>query len=106
MKEIKHDSFITTTDNPYDPFTHFDDWYLFDCEKGYFTMNLVNRMIQVHYPNDIEAESNEEILLEIFKRIVSQFTDLYKIIYEDVEIETIDIDNDTDYDNTIAYINV
>lgn len=28
---------ITTTDNPYDPFTHYDEWLVFDKLKGYHT---------------------------------------------------------------------
>jgi hypothetical protein len=32
-KEIR----VTTMDNPYDPFTHWEEWYLFDINAGYNT---------------------------------------------------------------------
>lgn len=28
---------LTTEDNPFDPFTQYDEWYAFDYEKGYHT---------------------------------------------------------------------
>lgn len=36
---------LTTVDNPYDPTTHFDEWYAFDESHGYFTMNLLARVL-------------------------------------------------------------
>lgn len=32
---------LTTTDNPFDPFTQFDEWYSFDEAKGYFTCSYL-----------------------------------------------------------------
>lgn len=92
MKITKNESFITTIDNPWNPFTHFDDWNHFDCEeKNYCTFALINRMIQSEYPNDFEAESNEEIVNEMCERIVSEFPNLYKFVYGNITEETIDI---------------
>ncbi|HAU84910.1 MAG TPA: hypothetical protein DCW90_05240 [Lachnospiraceae bacterium] len=34
---------ITTMDNPFDPFTDFDNWYRFDESKGYCTSGLIAR---------------------------------------------------------------
>ena len=31
---------ITTTDNPYDPFEQFAEWFAFDEEKGYLSFIL------------------------------------------------------------------
>ena len=38
---------LTTLDNPFDPFTDFASWYMYDCEKGHNTYNRVARIAQV-----------------------------------------------------------
>lgn len=35
---------LTTTDNPYDPFTQFDDWYAYDERNGYHTCGYIDRI--------------------------------------------------------------
>ena len=42
MKEVA----ITTIDNPYDPFTQFDEWFAFDESKGYHTCAYLARIIR------------------------------------------------------------
>jgi hypothetical protein len=37
-------SMLTTIDNPYNPFTQYDDWYSFDVLKGYFTCGYLARI--------------------------------------------------------------
>ena len=34
---------ITTTDNPFDPFTQFDEWNAYDESKGYYTCSYLAR---------------------------------------------------------------
>ena len=37
-------TWVTTLDNPWDYFTHFDEWNAFDQEKGYNTNAYVARV--------------------------------------------------------------
>lgn len=36
---------ISTVDNPYNPFTHFDEWYAWDVNAGYNTSQVLARVI-------------------------------------------------------------
>lgn len=51
---------ITTTDNPYDYFDEFDQWYNFDVERGYNTCAYIGRLIAVS-PSDSDQERHEEL---------------------------------------------
>jgi len=39
------DTMITTIDNPYDPFTQYDDWFAFDDSMKYYTPSLLDRVV-------------------------------------------------------------
>lgn len=47
---------ITTVDNPYNPFTHFDEWHAWDEAAGYYTMSFVARVIKT---SDELSESDQ-----------------------------------------------
>lgn len=36
---------LTTVDNPYDPYTQWDDWFAFDFRHGHNTPGLLARLI-------------------------------------------------------------
>ncbi len=36
---------LTTVDNPYNPFTQFDEWYAYDTRSGHHTLSLLARII-------------------------------------------------------------
>ena len=38
---------LTTVDNPWNPFTNYDEWYAFDNAKGYDTPSLLARLANV-----------------------------------------------------------
>ena len=40
---------VTTVDNPYDPFTDFDNWYAFDERSGYHTTAFVARVLSTSH---------------------------------------------------------
>lgn len=39
------ESMLTTTDNPFNPFTQFDEWYRFDVDAGYNTSAFLARIV-------------------------------------------------------------
>lgn len=36
---------LTTVDNPFDPFTQFDEWFTWDSKAGYHTPSLLDRVV-------------------------------------------------------------
>ena len=38
------ESMLTTIDNPFDPFTQFDEWNRYDVDKGYYTCAYLGRI--------------------------------------------------------------
>lgn len=51
---------LTTIDNPYNPFTQFDDWYNYDEDAGYYTCAYLSRV--VHTTSDMnDQEVDDEI---------------------------------------------
>lgn len=47
---------ITTLDNPYNPFTQFDEWYAFDESKGYHTCSYLARIAKTS--NELSEREN------------------------------------------------
>ena len=68
---------LTTFDNPYDPFTQFDSWFLYDVEKGYNTCGLLARIAKTD-SEMTEKEENEEIKRAIDEIIKNDFLNIYK----------------------------
>lgn len=55
---------LTTLDNPFNPFTQFDEWYSFDVAHGYNTCGLIARIAMTS--NELSDVDNE---LEVEKAI-------------------------------------
>lgn len=55
---------ITTIDNPFNPFVDFENWFLFDTEKGYYTANKLARLSKV-----IDSMSSKEEAKEVERAI-------------------------------------
>lgn len=73
---------LTTIDNPFNPFTHFDEWKTYDESKGYFTCSYLARIART---SDELSETDEELaiqqaideiielnLLGIYKKVVAE----------------------------------
>lgn len=68
---------LTTFDNPFDPFTDFTHWYLYDVEKGYNTSSLIGR-IAMTSDQLSEDENNIEIARAIDEILKYDFLNQYK----------------------------
>ena len=68
---------LTTFDNPYDPFTDFDNWFLYDVERGYNSCGLLARISKTS-PELSDEENQEEIERAIDEIIVNDFSNVYK----------------------------
>ena len=75
--ESNYECMLTTVDNPFDPFENFDEWLMFDMEKGYNTCGLLDRMSNV--TDDLsQREVDNEIERAIDEIVKLDFLDIYK----------------------------
>ena len=79
---------LTTIDNPFDPFTQFDDWNRFDRDKGYYTCEYLARVAKTS--NDLDEEAYSNAINEAVDSIARlNVNGMYKIVREKKK-ETID----------------
>lgn len=68
---------LTTIDNPFDPFTDFDNWYKYDTSKGYNTCSYLARI--AHTSDQLpEAINQLEIEAAIDEICEINLTGLYR----------------------------
>lgn len=71
---------LTTLDNPYDPFTKFDEWFAFDEGKGYHTCSYLARVAKVSDELS-EADESQAIDQAIDEILYYNLTGNYKKVY-------------------------
>jgi len=79
------DVMLTTIDNPWNPFTHYDEWLAFDEAQGYYTNGLLAR---VAVSSDELSSFDQELELsrainEIVKENVSG---MHQKVYQDTVV--------------------
>ena len=58
---MANNTMLTTEDNPYNPHTHYDEWYAWDVRAGYNTCALLAR---VAVTSDELSEADQELAIE------------------------------------------
>ena len=70
---------LTTIDNPFNPFTNFDEWFAWDTEKGYGTTNYLGRIAITS--EEISEAENDLAISNAMKEIVeNDATGLYILV--------------------------
>ena len=67
---------LSTIDNPYDPFDDFNNWFMFDVQKGYNSCAYLARVAQTS-DQFTEKETFEEIERAIDEIIEHDFMNVY-----------------------------
>ena len=69
MNNTNDDSvMLSTLDNPYDPFTQYDEWFVFDTEHGYNCCSLLARVSQ--FSIEFDEQKEKEIVNEAIDKII------------------------------------
>lgn len=66
---LKKRVMLTTIDNPFDPFTQYEDWNTYDEEKGYYTNNYLARIVKtsIEFNEQEQLSAINEAIDEIIK---------------------------------------
>ena len=78
---------LTTKDNPYNPFTQFKQWWLFDVEKGYNSCAYLARIAKTS--DSFSDEENEEEIERAINEIMKyDFMGIYKKVWKNPPKDT------------------
>lgn len=75
---------LTTVDNPYDPFTQYGDWYNYDTQQGYNTVNFLARIAKTSI--NLSDADFEQAIEDAIDEIVSEnVRGIYKKVAKQTE---------------------
>lgn len=61
---IPENAMLTTVDNPYNPHTHWDEWYKWDVSHGYLTSEWIARLANIDEKDSyLTQESKRQIAI-------------------------------------------
>lgn len=89
------ESMLTTVDNPYNPFTEWDDWLGFDTRMGYHTTTFLARIVQT---SSELSDVDEEIAIDqgIDEIVRENVNGMYrKVSREGPDLSSVDLEAST-----------
>lgn len=69
---------ITTVDNPYNPFTQWDEWRAFDLEKGHCCCEYLARLTSTS--DSLSETENQEIINDAMQTMLKDPLGIYRLI--------------------------
>lgn len=78
-------SMLTTVDNPYDPFTQYDEWYAYDFQSGHHSPGLLARVCV--YSEEI-SEADQVLVIEhaIDEIVKENVSGVHKKVSKEVDV--------------------
>ena len=72
---------LTTIDNPYNPFTEFEQWLMYDTQNGYNTCGRIDRICET---TEDMSENEKEIAINnaMDTIITNDFLAIYKKVFK------------------------
>lgn len=75
------DVMLTTTDNPFDPFTQWDSWFEWDYKAGYHTPSYLARIVRTS--DDLSELDQSQAIVDAIDEIVDyNILGIYKKVYQ------------------------
>ena len=68
---------LTTVDNPFDPFTEYDEWHAYDVRAGYHTASFLARVV-ITSPELSDADQSIAIEYAIDEIIRENVNGMYR----------------------------
>lgn len=80
-------SMLTTVDNPFSPFTQFDEWNRYDQMKGYNTLSFLARVVRT---SDGLSEADQDAAIEagIDEIVKENVLGLHKKVFDNASSST------------------
>lgn len=75
---------ISTTDNPFNPWTHYDQWFEWDTSRGYNTASYLATVVQLINANG-RVSDDEALALAIDDILEFNITGNYLLVPEPKE---------------------
>jgi len=80
---------LTTVDNPWNPFTHFNEWFQFDCDNDYGTCEFVSLFLRTS--EQLSPRENFDESLRVFDDIIKNDPrKIYRKVFNTEEAATLD----------------
>jgi len=82
------DVMLTTTDNPFDPFTEYDRWYAWDASAGYHTPEYLARIVRSSddLTEDLQLQAIDDAIDEIVEyNLLGKYKKVYSNENKDLE---------------------
>jgi hypothetical protein len=70
MTDSNSEIMLTTVDNPFNPFTEYDEWYAFDQQMGYNTPAFLDRVAITSY--DLSEPDQARAIEDAIDQIVEE----------------------------------